>query len=87
MKALFAVILSFASISAMACVSMGSNRVCPGDRAIVQNAVGKVIGVNPMQRKVSIDFTESGNFIPVIPPNTIRSNEENVLCSIWECFG
>lgn len=58
MKALFAVILSFASVSAMACVSMGSNnRVCPGDRAIVQNAVGKVIGVNPMQRKVSIDFS------------------------------
>lgn len=58
MKALFAVILSFASVSAMACVSMGSNnRVCPGDRAMVQNAVGKVIGVNPMQRKVSIDFT------------------------------
>ena len=61
MKHLFIGVLLLGSFSALACVNQGKMVACIGDKAFVSNGDGEIVGVNPVTKKVSIDFNKGGS--------------------------
>lgn len=61
MKKALLISLFFVGHSAMACLYQSDFSVCPGDKVVVEDGDGYVVGVNPIARQVSVDFSRGAS--------------------------
>ncbi|WPU66840.1 hypothetical protein [Peredibacter starrii] len=87
MKKIIASLILLSSLPALACLNDGRMKICPGDMAVVDYADGKVVGVNPAKKQVSVNFNYGTTNVRGIDTYNIDKVTVKKGCYLSYCVG